>query len=1039
MLKGRYLFILFLGFFLISFVSATEYENRVHADFVSISLDNQESAQGTINEVNDSYRTTFYSFLDDMSLFKTNFTIPNYNSSKTYDFVMDMRSDDDYYSDSSVYCGDSCAGLDVCIFNYTSNSYQHWFCESTTIDGDTRTIDSDFIDENGNFSVVSTGDLIASPSTQMWIYDLYITYNDTSNPKEIFSFNNTLITTENLDFDVSSANYTKYLKIFRTATVSFAKMMFDSYQYLSSWTKPFLEIGEDDSSVEWDYPTRNYSNEQANTYSSNADYAGGGGCGVDDTNFYDDDWTTGHTSCWLVVLDNVTNSDIFTITQDANYTKESISPTSIDYKSGYNFESNNDWAVTVNCFNSSNVWEQFGSDNRQPICGSSPCNRTYTIPESCWGGSLIQIRNLINFTPQSGQEGSSYHQVFLDRELIYNNPQLQVSNEITDQLNSSINTALNSGDCDCVGCSIEDDYCLIPFHFNSSTDGGLTYDSFEVFYSSTPYFNLNTTLISPSNLTYSTNLTQDFQCNITDTTTFDVDNQTILKNATLKVYNSSNIQVYSESKNIIGISNLTNFTHTFTDDDTYLWSCESFNNWSYFNISESNFTLTIDTTNPSISLLNTSENNSQYDKNSIFVNVSVSETNFKNITYFLYNSSTLQKNTTYEVLTTSNTFTSLSLGNYSYNVTTCDLADNCNSTGTYNVSLNNPLINITTPKDGGTLAGNTVGITYNFSTGVISANYTITVQSSGAIEGILNKVALDLSKNTEIFAVTVFDTYILTVDAVDSNGFSSQENVTFTTQQPAGVTSGGGGGGSPSQIEVVAVILPDGFKTLTDLKRAIIYARIFAIEGKISSSDKEELITNLTKESILLTLEELDSLINQIKNDKIENVLVSESIAGRYSLVKTVLVTEFQVTPRIMSGDTSFVCAIEGGEVKQFKRPIKANKLFESCEVIGGNWGCEVSEDKTTAFITYDIKEPDFFLQTLEGEIRYVSQDGEVDRTRVISLNLVNYCAEIGDTGIRIIWVIIFVVVVLGIGGFLIYKKRKLVKQKFLKLFRRKK
>lgn len=209
-----------------------------------------------------------------------------------------------------------------------------------------------------------------------------------------------------------------------------------------------------------------------------------------------------------------------------------------------------------------------------------------------------------------------------------------------------------------------------------------------------------------------------------------------------------------------------------------------------------------------------------------------------------------------------------------------------------------------------------------------------------------------------------------------------------------------------------------------------------ATRCSINNDEKNQILANLTLEDIVLTLDELNLLIDQIDNDKIENIKVTESIADKYGLVRTVLVTAFQVIPSTMSGDTSFVCAIEGGEIKQFKRPIKANKLFESCEVTGGNWQCEISEDKSTAFITYQIKEPDFFIQTLEGEVKYISQDGEVDYTRVISLNLVNYCDEIGNTGIRVIYVIIFVVLSLSIGGYLIYRKRKLIKKRLPKFMR---
>ena len=184
----------------------------------------------------------------------------------------------------------------------------------------------------------------------------------------------------------------------------------------------------------------------------------------------------------------------------------------------------------------------------------------------------------------------------------------------------------------------------------------------------------------------------------------------------------------------------------------------------------------------------------------------------------------------------------------------------------------------------------------------------------------------------------------------------------------------------------------------------------------------------LGEQGVYLDNDELSIWMNQYNQNKIENVKVSESIAKLYNLSEARIIIEegaFKVNTPVLTGATAFVCAREGQKIQTYKRPVKANKLFESCQVTEGNWVCEISNDSTTAYITYEIKEPNFFIQTLEGEIKYISQDGEVDYTRVISLNLVNYCAELKGTGIQIVYIVIIGGLLASIGAFLIYKRVK--------------
>ncbi|MDP7179805.1 MAG: PQQ-binding-like beta-propeller repeat protein [Candidatus Woesearchaeota archaeon] len=126
----------------------------------------------------------------------------------------------------------------------------------------------------------------------------------------------------------------------------------------------------------------------------------------------------------------------------------------------------------------------------------------------------------------------------------------------------------------------------------------------------------------------------------------------------------------------------TNITVTGFQDGSYLWNITCIDNTTNINTSITR-NLTVDLTAPQLyfdaSTLNAS---TYYSQNYIFVNVSVTETNLKNITYYLYNSSGLEINQTYTSQTFTHNFTSLKDGAYSINVTIFDQAGNSNSTPT---------------------------------------------------------------------------------------------------------------------------------------------------------------------------------------------------------------------------------------------------------------------------------------------------------------------------------------------------------------------
>lgn len=161
----------------------------------------------------------------------------------------------------------------------------------------------------------------------------------------------------------------------------------------------------------------------------------------------------------------------------------------------------------------------------------------------------------------------------------------------------------------------------------------------------------------------------------------------------------------------------TNFTQIDLQDGQYIWNVwcnDTLNNGAF---ALNNFTLTIDSINPQISFgVGTEDNYANLSQSNIFVNVSLTEINFANMTYSLYNSTGLYQSDFYSSVTLTTNWTSLADGNYYYFVNTTDLAGNMNSTGVRNITLDtsNPTAILLSP-------------TNNSFTNNISINFTANV------------------------------------------------------------------------------------------------------------------------------------------------------------------------------------------------------------------------------------------------------------------------------------------------------------------------
>lgn len=217
---------------------------------------------------------------------------------------------------------------------------------------------------------------------------------------------------------------------------------------------------------------------------------------------------------------------------------------------------------------------------------------------------------------------------------------------------------------------------------------------------------------------------------------------------------------------------ITNTTITCGQNVTGLNSGEGSSTWKVYandtsgNENSSTVTFFVDSINPAISLVSPTEtNNSALARNYIQVNASASDANLNTITIRLFNSSG-QMRINYSL---TNPFfinyTGLSAGNYSFNATANDTANNQNSTETRNVSLVTPTLNITIP-------GNKTYIT----TQNLNLNFTASNYDNIAYN-------LDGGANTTITANTTFNTtngaHTLYLFANNSIG-TTVKNITFT-------------------------------------------------------------------------------------------------------------------------------------------------------------------------------------------------------------------------------------------------------------------
>ncbi|MBN2052966.1 hypothetical protein JW756_05660 [Candidatus Woesearchaeota archaeon] len=224
--------------------------------------------------------------------------------------------------------------------------------------------------------------------------------------------------------------------------------------------------------------------------------------------------------------------------------------------------------------------------------------------------------------------------------------------------------------------------------------------------------------------------------------------------------------VWAANKTLFNVINgsVNNITITLPDG-SFIWNVLCYDNFDtpQPDWHDYNYSVIVDTTNPLVDFSTGTASDASFSNNAwIYVNVSVIESNEKNITFRLSNQSSVLNLTTLGAGNRSINFTSLADGTYYYNVTVCDNANHCSSTLTRTIYLDkvNPVIS-------------NWGI--NGTLFLINKYICLNATVNDAFSGVHTVTAQVLRPDMAYENITLLDTQITSCDNVNGNGVYSSE------------------------------------------------------------------------------------------------------------------------------------------------------------------------------------------------------------------------------------------------------------------------
>ncbi|MBI2545721.1 Ig-like domain repeat protein, partial [Candidatus Woesearchaeota archaeon] len=270
---------------------------------------------------------------------------------------------------------------------------------------------------------------------------------------------------------------------------------------------------------------------------------------------------------------------------------------------------------------------------------------------------------------------------------------------------------------------------------------------------------------------------------------------TSFNNITFALYNGSTGAIINET-NYTTLTTSINFTPL--GEGNYLYNVTARDRAGNINYTATR-NITLDTSTPSIDYAGGTEiNASSFNRNWIFVNVSITETNFNNVTFALYNGSggAILNETNYTILTAGSNFTTLGDGNYLYNVTARDEAGNVNYTAARNITLDSrtPSIDYAGGTEINATFFNRNWIFVNVSVTDINFNNITFALYNGSTGAILNETNYTTLTSSINFTPLGDGNYLYNVTARDSAGnenTTATRNITLDTRTPAIDYAGG--------------------------------------------------------------------------------------------------------------------------------------------------------------------------------------------------------------------------------------------------------
>jgi hypothetical protein len=146
------------------------------------------------------------------------------------------------------------------------------------------------------------------------------------------------------------------------------------------------------------------------------------------------------------------------------------------------------------------------------------------------------------------------------------------------------------------------------------------------------------------------------------------------------------------------------FYLNLSEEGTHYWNVECNDTKGYYTWAVSNYSITFDVTNPVVDFgLNTLVDNINISQNFIYVNSSIVENNYKNITFRLFDESRIEVTSKFfNDSTRDYTFTNLADGTYYYNMTVYDKADRSDYSPTRKIMLDTkaPTGSLSSPDSG---------------------------------------------------------------------------------------------------------------------------------------------------------------------------------------------------------------------------------------------------------------------------------------------------------------------------------------------------